>query len=80
MVLFIGQKKCTETVLLYAKLQSYKDWESLRAVLWRIFGPKTEEVIAGYREMLSEELHSLYSLPYIIRVIKTKRIRWARHV
>jgi hypothetical protein len=46
----------------------------------RIFGPKREEVAAGWRRLHSEELHNLYASPDIIRVIKSRRMRWAWHV
>jgi hypothetical protein len=45
-------------------------------VLWRIFGLKREEVAGEWRRKLhNEELHNLYSSPYIIRVIKSRRMR-----
>jgi hypothetical protein len=37
-------------------------------------------VIAGLRKLHNEELHKLYSSPSIIRMIKSRRMRWARHV
>jgi hypothetical protein len=49
-------------------------------VLRRIFGPKREEVTGDWRKMHNEELHNLYSLPNIIRIIKSKGMRWAEHV
>jgi hypothetical protein len=49
-------------------------------VLRRIFGPKRDEVTGGRRKLLNEELRDLYSSPSIIRIIKSKRIRWAGHV
>jgi hypothetical protein len=49
-------------------------------VLRRIFGPKRDEVTGGWRKLHNEELHGLYSLPSIVRVIKARRMRWARHV
>jgi hypothetical protein len=45
----------------------------------RIFGPKRDEVTEGWRKQ-HEELHNLYSLPGIIRMIKSRRMRWAGHV
>jgi hypothetical protein len=45
-------------------------------VLRRIFGPKRVEVMGGWRKLHSEELHNLYSLPNIIRTIKSRRMRW----
>jgi hypothetical protein len=49
-------------------------------VLRRIFGPKRDEVTGDWRKMHNEELHRLYSSPSIIRMIKSRRMRWAGHV
>jgi hypothetical protein len=49
-------------------------------VLRRIFGPKREEVTGGWRKFHSEELHDLYPSPSLIRMIKSRRMRWAGHV
>jgi hypothetical protein len=46
-------------------------------VLGRIFGPKRNEVIGGWRKLHNEELHNLYCLPSIIKIIKSRRMRWA---
>jgi hypothetical protein len=48
--------------------------------LRRIFGPKRDEVTGGWRKLHNVELHNLYSSPSIIRVIKSRRMRWAGHV
>jgi hypothetical protein len=48
-------------------------------VLRRIFGPKSEED-GSRRKLHNDELHSLYSSPNIVRVIKSRRMRWAGHV
>jgi hypothetical protein len=48
-------------------------------VLRKIFGPKREED-GSWRKLHNDELHSLYSSPNIVRVIKSKRTRWAGHV
>jgi hypothetical protein len=45
-----------------------------------MFGPKREEVTGRWRKMHSEELHNLYSSPYVIRRMKSRRMRWAGHV
>jgi uncharacterized membrane protein len=44
-------------------------------VLRRIFGPKRDEVTGEWRKLHNEELHDLYSLPSIIRIIKSRRMR-----
>jgi hypothetical protein len=49
-------------------------------VLRRIFGPKKDEAIGGWRKLHNEELHNLYSYPSIIRMIKLRRMRWTGHV
>jgi hypothetical protein len=49
-------------------------------VLRRIFGSKRDKVTGGWRKLHNEELHNLYSSQSIIRVIKSRRMRWAWHV
>jgi hypothetical protein len=49
-------------------------------VLRRIFGPKRDEVTGEWRKLHNEELHNLYSAPSIIRMIKSRKIRWTGHV
>jgi hypothetical protein len=49
-------------------------------VLRRIFGPKTDGVMGGWRKLYNEDLHNLYSSPSIIRIIKSRRMRWVGHV
>jgi hypothetical protein len=49
-------------------------------VLKKIFGPKRDEGMGDWRKLRNEELHNLYSTPNIIRMIKSRRIRWAGHV
>jgi hypothetical protein len=51
-----------------------------KRVLRRIFGPKRDGVTGGWTEPYNEEHHNLYSLPSIIRMIKSRRMRWAGHV
>ena len=49
-------------------------------VLRRIFGPRRDEVTGEWRRLYNEELNNLYSSPNIVRVIKSRRMRWAVHV
>jgi hypothetical protein len=49
-------------------------------VLRRIFGPKRKEVAGSWRKLHNVELHNLYTSPNIIRVIKSRRVRWVRYV
>jgi len=49
-------------------------------VLRRIFGPRRGEVTGEWRRLHNEELNDLYSSPNIVRVIKSRRMRWAGHV
>jgi hypothetical protein len=49
-------------------------------VLRWIFGPKRDEVMGGWRKLHNEALHDLYSSPSIVRIIKSRTMRWAEHV
>ena len=49
-------------------------------VLWRVFGPKRDETTGEWRKLHNEELSDLYSLPNIVRVVKSRRMRWTGHV
>jgi hypothetical protein len=49
-------------------------------VLRRIIGPKIDGVTGGWRKLHNEHLHNLYSLTSIIRLIKSRRMRWAGNV
>jgi hypothetical protein len=80
-----------KTIILYVVLYGCETWSltvreehKLRAfenrVLRRIFGPKGDEVIGGWRKLHNEELHDLYSSLSIIRIIRLRRMRWAGHV
>jgi hypothetical protein len=61
-----------------------REGQRLRAfenrVLRRIFGPKGDEATGEWGRLHNEELNDLYSSPNIIRVIKSRRMRWAGHV
>jgi len=52
----------------------------IHAVLRRIFGPRRDEVTGEWRRLHNEELNDLYSSPNVVRVIKSRRTRWAGHV
>jgi hypothetical protein len=49
-------------------------------VLRRIFGPKRDEVTGEWIKLHNEELHDLYPSPSIIRIMKSRRMRWVGHV
>ena len=49
-------------------------------VLRRIFGPKRGEVTGEWRKLHNGELGNLYSLPIIVQVVRSRRMRWAEHV
>jgi hypothetical protein len=51
-----------------------------KRVLRKIFGSKRDEVTGEWRKLHNEELRELYSSPSIIRIIKSRRMRWAGHV
>jgi hypothetical protein len=49
-------------------------------VLRRIFGRKRDEVTGDWRKLHNKEINDLYSTPNIVRVIKSRRMRWAGYV
>ena len=51
-----------------------------KRVLRRVFGPKRDEEKGEWRKLHNEELRDLYSLPNTVRVVKSRRMRWAGHV
>jgi hypothetical protein len=46
-------------------------------VLRRVFGPKRDEVTGEWRKLHNEELNDRYSLTNIVRMVKSRRMRWA---
>jgi len=56
------------------RLKVFENW-----LLREIFGPKREEVTGKWRRLPNEEHNELYSSPNIIRVVKSRRMRWAGH-
>jgi hypothetical protein len=90
-LLFYFCKTLTATIILPVVLYGCETWSlTLREehrlrvfenrVLRRIFGPKRDEETGGWRKLHNEELHNLYSSPSVIRMIKSRRMRWAGHV
>jgi hypothetical protein len=82
--------KIHKTVILLVVLYGCETWSlTLREehrlrvfenrVLKKIFGPKREEGVS-WRKLHDDELHSLYSSPNIVGVIRSRRMRWAGHV
>jgi hypothetical protein len=81
--------KLPKTVIFPVVLHEYETWslilrEKTRLSVFenrvlRIFGPKREED-GSWRKFHNDELHSLYSLPNIVRVIKSRRMRLVGHV
>ena len=55
-------------------------WVFENRVLKRLFGPKWDDVTREWRKLHNEEINDLYSSPNIIRVIKSRIMRWAGHV
>ena len=49
-------------------------------VLRRVFGPTRDEVTKEWRKLRNEELSDLCSLPNVMRVVKSRRMRWVGHV
>ena len=83
--------KIYRTIILPVVLYGYETWSlTLREerrlrvfenrVLRKVFGPKRNEVTGDWRKLHNEELNDLYSLPNIVRVVKSRRMRWAGHV
>ena len=83
--------KIYRTIILPVVLYGCETWSltlreesKLRAfenmVMKRIFGPRRDEVSGEWRRLHNEELNDLYSSPNTVRVIKSRRMRWAGHV
>jgi len=83
--------KIYRTIILCVVLYGCKTWSLIlreerklrlleNMVLRRIFGPRRDEVTGEWRRLHNEELNDLYSLPNIVRLIKSRRMTWAGHV
>ena len=72
------------SVYIYIYIYILREERKLRVfenmVLRRIFGPRRDEVTGEWRRLHNEELNGLYSSPNTVRVIKSRRMRWAGHV
>jgi hypothetical protein len=75
--------KIYRTIILPLVLYGCETWlltlrkERRMRVFRRIFGPKRDEVMGEWRKLHNEELNDLYPLPNLVRVIKSRRMRWA---
>ena len=75
-----------KTIILPIVLYGCETWsltlreEHRLRVLRRVFGPKRDEVTGEWRKLHNEELSDMYSLPNILWLVKSKRMRWAGHV
>ena len=65
----------TNLTVVLPQLRVFDNW-----VLRRIFGPNRDEVTGEWRKLHNEELNDLYCSPYIVRVVKSRRMRWAEQV
>jgi hypothetical protein len=69
-----------ETLFLHIKAGTYRLRVFENRMLRKIFGPKRGEVMGEWRKLHNEELCDLYFSPSIIRIIRSRRMRWAGHV
>jgi hypothetical protein len=74
-VVLYGCENWSLTLREKQRLRVFENW-----VLRRIFGPKKDEVTGEWRKLHNDELRNLYSSPSIIRIIKSRRMRWACHI
>ncbi|KAJ4430680.1 hypothetical protein ANN_19271 [Periplaneta americana] len=82
--IYMERQEYGECNHLYPVLRKFTKEHRLRVfeneVLRKIFGARRDEVTGEWRKLHNTELHALYSSPDIIRYIKSRRLRWARHV
>jgi hypothetical protein len=69
---------CETWLLTLREERRLKVFENM--VLRRIFGPRRDEVTGDWRRLHNEEINDLYSSTNIVRVIKSRRMRWVGHV
>ena len=74
-VVLYGCETCSLTLRQERRLRVFEN-----RVLRRVFGPERDEVTGEWRKLHNEELSDLYSLPNNVRVVKSRRMRWAGHV
>ena len=74
-VVLYGCEACLLTLREERKLRVFEN-----VVLRRMLGPRRDEVTGEWRRLHNEELNDLYCSPNIVRVIKSRRMRWAGHV
>jgi len=77
-ILSVVLYRCETSSLILRKERRLRVFEN--RVLRQLFGPKRDEVTGECRELHYEELNDLYSLPNIVRVVKSRRMKWAGHV
>jgi hypothetical protein len=74
-VVLYWRESCSSTLIEEQRLRVFEN-----RVLRRIFGPKRDGVTEGWKKLHNVELHDLYSSRSIIKIIKSRRMRWAGHV
>jgi len=77
-ILIVVLYGCETWSLILREQRKLRVFENM--VLRRIFGPRSDEVTGELRRLHNEELNDLYCSPNIVRVIKSRRMRWAGHV
>jgi hypothetical protein len=77
-VVLYGCETWSLTLTEVHRLRVFKKWV-LRRIFGRIFGKERDEMTGGWTKLHNEELHNLYSSPNIIRMIKSRKMRWVGH-